>query len=130
MILRTFIGTAALLAVAALVAQPAPPTVPLGLKTKDVMGRALICDIGNAVYDVVIGSDTTFYWKDHKTGHEEHDRLRKVDIDDHSALLGWVENDSTFVSMFIDTQAGTAHAVYFNKDRKVGSFNGNLELGK
>jgi hypothetical protein len=128
--LRSLLAPAALIAVTALVAQPAALPAPMSLTTQQVMGRTLICDFGSMVYDVIISSDTTFYWKDHRTGKEEHDRLRKVDIDDHSALLGWDENDSTFVSMFIDTQAGTAHVIYLGKTRKMGSFHGNLELKK
>lgn len=93
----------------------------------DVKGKDLVCDLGTVAYDVRIVSDSTFHWKD-KSGHEETNPLTLVDVDAHTALLGWDENDSTFVSMVINVMHGTAHVVYLTRDREMGFFSGTLRV--
>lgn len=97
------------------------------LTVDDIMGKPLVCDFGKVAYDVRIDTDSTFYWKD-KSGHEETDKLMLVRIDDQSALLGWDENDSTFVSMAINVSSGSAHVIYLTKGREMGSFSGAIRV--
>jgi hypothetical protein len=51
-------------------------------------------DVGEPVFDIVISSDTTLYWKSFnpKYGTEAHEKIVVIPISEHENMVSYVEN--------------------------------------
>ena len=65
------------------------------LKFSDLVGDTLRYDVGEPVFDIVISSDTTLYWKslNPKYGTEAHEKIIVIPISDHENMVSYVENE-------------------------------------
>ena len=65
------------------------------LKFTDIIGDTLRYDVGEPVFDIVISSDTTLYWKslNPKYGTEDHEKIVVIPISEHENMVSYVEND-------------------------------------
>ena len=65
------------------------------LKFADIIGDTLRYDVGAPVFDIVISSDTTLYWKslNPKYGTEDHEKIVVIPISEHENMVSYVEND-------------------------------------
>jgi hypothetical protein len=65
------------------------------LKFTDLIGDTLRYDVGEPVFDIVISSDTTLYWKslNPKYGTEAHEKIIVIPISEHENMISYVEND-------------------------------------
>lgn len=65
------------------------------LKFTDIIGDTLRYDVGEPVFDIVISSDTTLYWKslNPKYGTEDHEKITVIPISEHENMVSYVEND-------------------------------------
>jgi hypothetical protein len=65
------------------------------LKFTDIIGDTLRYDVGEPVFDIVISSDTTLYWKslNPKYGTEDHEKIVVIPISEHENMISYLEND-------------------------------------
>lgn len=65
------------------------------LKFTDIIGDTLRYDVGEPVFDIVISSDTTLYWKslNPKFGTEAHEKIVIIPISEHENMVSYVENE-------------------------------------
>jgi len=65
------------------------------LKFTDIIGDTLRYNVGEPVFDIVISSDTTLYWKslNPKYGKEDHEKIVVIPISEHENMVSYVEND-------------------------------------
>lgn len=73
----------------------APDTGKEILKFTDIIGDTLRYDVGEPVFDIVISSDTTLYWKslNPKYGTEDHEKIVVIPISEHENMISYLEND-------------------------------------
>ena len=59
------------------------------LKFSDIIGDTLRYDVGEPVFDIVISSDTTLYWKslNPKYGTEDHEDIVVIPISEHENMI-------------------------------------------
>lgn len=65
------------------------------LKFTDIIGDTLRYNVGEPIFDIVISSDTTLYWKslNPKYGTEAHEKIVVIPISEHENMVSYVEND-------------------------------------
>lgn len=65
------------------------------LKFTDIIGDTLRYDVGEPIFDIVISSDTTLYWKslNPKYGTEAHEKIVVIPISEHENMVSYVENE-------------------------------------
>lgn len=65
------------------------------LKFSDIIGDTLRYEVGEPVFDIVISSDTTLYWKslNPKFGTEAHEKIVIIPISGHENMVSYVENE-------------------------------------
>ncbi|MCM4151704.1 hypothetical protein DHD05_08885 [Arenibacter sp. N53] len=65
------------------------------LKFSDILGDTLRYKVGEPVFDIVISSDTTLYWKslNPKFGTEAHEKIVVIPISEHENMVSYVENE-------------------------------------
>lgn len=65
------------------------------LKFTDIIGDTLRYDVGEPVFDIVISSDTTLYWKslNPKFGTEAQEKIVVIPVSEHENMVSYVENE-------------------------------------
>lgn len=65
------------------------------LKFTDIIGDTLRYNVGEPIFDIVISSDTTLYWRslNPKYGTEAHEKIVVIPISEHENMVSYVEND-------------------------------------
>jgi len=99
-----------------------------GLNYLEVLGKQLVFDFGSTSYHIIIGSDSTLYWKNQKTGQDEHERTQTIPVNHHANLVSWLEADGTFVSMYVDFETGKALVFLYTKTREIVPLTGKIKL--
>lgn len=101
-----------------------------GLNYKEVLGKQLVFNFGSASYNIIISSDSTLYWKDQKTGQDEHEKTQTIPVNRHTNMVSWIEADGTFVSMYADFETGKALVFLYTKTGEIVPLTGTLNLNK
>ena len=65
------------------------------LNFSDILGDTLRYEVGEPVFDIVISSDTTLYWKslNPKFGTEAHEKIVVIPVSEHENMVSYVENE-------------------------------------
>lgn len=98
--------------------------------TKDIIGKELAYNFGGFIIDITFTSDTTLYWKERKSGKDAHEKIKTLQINDHTTLTGWYEADKTFVSLYSDFLKGETFGYQFRVDGKKNPLKGTIALKK
>jgi hypothetical protein len=101
-----------------------------GLNYQEVLGRQLVFDFGNAFYNIIISSDSTLYWKDQKTGQDEHEKTQIIPVNKHANMVSWLEADGTFVCMYADFETGKALVFLYTKTGEIVPLTGKIKLNR
>jgi hypothetical protein len=74
------------------------------LKFADFIGDTLRYDVGEPVFDIVITSDTTLYWKslNPKYGTEAYEKIVVLHISDHENMISYIEEGNIGVCWYND----------------------------
>lgn len=78
------------------------------LKFSDIIGDTLRYDVGEPVFDIVISSDTTLYWKslNPKYGTEDHEDIVVIPISEHENMISYIEKTGPGVCWYNDFERG------------------------
>jgi len=71
---------------------------------KDIIGDTLYYEVGDAIFDIVISSDTTLYWKSHnpKYGKEAYEKITVLPINESENMVSYVEKGDIGVCWYND----------------------------
>jgi len=87
------------------------------LKFTDIIGDTLRYDVGEPVFDIVISSDSTLYWKslNPKYGTEAHEKIIVIPISENENMVSYVENEGggPGVSWYNDFERGITTVTVF-----------------
>lgn len=78
------------------------------LKFSDIIGDTLRYDVGEPVFDIVISSDTTLYWKslNPKYGTEDYEDIVVIPISEHENMISYIEKTGPRVCWYNDFERG------------------------
>ena len=100
------------------------------LRFTDIIGDTLRYNVGEPVFDIVISSDTTLYWKslNPKYGTEAHEKIVVIPISEHENMVSYVENDGKGpgVCWYNDFERGIATVSVFVGEGMM-TFSGTVE---
>ena len=113
-------------AAAAVYAQP-PTAFEFHLTHQAALGDTLRYDLGGPVFDMVISSDTTLYWKslNPRYGTEGQAKIRLLPIDTHKISVAYTQQGNMGVSWYMDFKQGSAKAAFF-AGGKLTTFSGTI----
>ena len=86
---------------------------------KDVIGDTLRYDFGDPVFDVVITSDTTLYWRslNPRYGTAAREKITVMPIGAHENLISYFQQDRTGICWYNDFKKGIATVSIFQGDQ-------------
>lgn len=100
------------------------------LKFTDIIGDTLRYDVGEPVFDIVISSDSTLYWKslNPKYGTEANEKIVVIPISEHENMVSYVENEGKGpgVCWYNDFERGLATVSVFVGEGMM-TFSGTVE---
>jgi len=75
-----------------------------GLTTADVIGDTLHYVVGDAIFDIVMPTDSTLYWKSFnpKYGKEAHEKIVIIPINEYENMVSYVEKGNIGVCWYND----------------------------
>jgi len=81
----------------------------------DIIGDTLRYDVGEPVFDIVISSDTTLYWKSYnpKYGTEAHEKITVLSISKSENMVSYVEKGNIGVCWYNDFEREIATVSVF-----------------
>jgi hypothetical protein len=95
---------------------------------KDIIGDTLRYEVGEPVFDIVISSDTTLYWRslNPKYGTEAHEKIRVLPINEYENMISYVEDGNIGVCWYNDFKNGiTTVSVFMGP--KLMTFSGTVK---
>ena len=98
------------------------------LKFTDIIGDTLRYDVGEPVFDIVILSDTTLYWKslNPKYGTEDHEDIVVIPISEHENMISYIEKTGPGVCWYNDFERGITTVSVFVGEGMM-TFSGTVE---
>lgn len=98
------------------------------LKFTDIIGDTLRYDVGEPVFDIVISSDTTLYWKslNPKYGTEDHEDIVVIPISEHENMISYIEKTGPGVCWYNDFERGITTVSVFVGEGMM-TFSGTVE---
>ena len=89
------------------------------LTFKDVIGDTLRYDFGDPVFDVVITSDTTLYWRslNPRYGTAAREKITVMPIGAHETMISYRQKDRSAVCWYNDFEKEVATLFVFQGDR-------------
>ncbi len=91
------------------------------------LGDTLRFDLGDPVFDMVITSDTTLYWKslNPRYGTEGQAKIRLLPLDAHKITIAYTQQGNIGLSWYMDFEQGIAKASFF-AGGKLNTFSGTI----
>ena len=99
------------------------------IKFADIIGDTLRYDVGEPVFDIVISSDTTLYWKslNPKYGTEDNEEIVVIPISEHENMISYIEKTGPGVCWYNDFERGITTVSVFVGEDVMLTFSGTVK---
>ena len=100
-----------------------------GLTTDSVIGDTLHYVVGDAVFDIVMPTDSTLYWKSFnpKYGKEAYEKITIIPISEHENMVSYIEKGNVGVCWYNDFKNEKATVSVFVGENLM-TFSGTVKL--